>query len=709
LTLSDTAFTCADAGVNAVTLTVTDASGNSSFCNSNVTVLDTTAPMAMCQDVTVFLNAIGSASIIVGDVDNGSSDNCAISTMTISQSSFDCSHLGANTITLTVTDNSGNVSTCTSTVTVIDNIAPTAICQDITVYLDSTGNVTIDSTDTDNGSTDNCSIVTMSLSQTAFDCSHVGIANTVTVTVTDQSGNVSTCTSTVTVIDNVNPTAICQDATVYLDATGNITISATDVDGGSNDACGITMTISDSLFNCVDTGSNTVTLFVTDASGNVSLCNSNVTVLDTLNPIVICNSPTVYLDALGNVSITAAQIDNGSTDNCTIASIVISDTTFDCSNLGTNSVTLIVTDVSGNVDSCISTVTVVDTINPIARCKSATVYLNSLGTVIITSLDVDNGSTDNCNITTLTLSRTSFTCSEVGPNNVTLTVTDPSGNVNSCVAIVTVLDTLAPTAVCQNITIKLDSNGSASIVALDVEGGSFDNCGIASIVVNKTNFDCSNLGANTVILTVTDLYGNASTCSANVTVEDDIAPIVYCPADKQRVVKNTNCAYIVEDFIGEIAIWDNCSSDDVVLTQSPAAGTELLLENVSQTITITAIDANGTGNSSTCSFEVYVRCVKQLDIPQFISPNGDGLNDTWEIPELAIYPGNTVKVFNRWGNLVFEQKGYYTGWNGSANVNRGLTRLMDNKTLPEGTYFYIIDLGDGVSIEPYNGFLQLKR
>ena len=70
---------------------------------------------------------------------------------------------------------------------------------------------------------------------------------------------------------------------------------------------------------------------------------------------------------------------------------------------------------------------------------------------------------------------------------------------------------------------------------------------------------------------------------------------------------------------------------------------------------------------------------------------------------------NTVKVFNRWGNVVFEQKGYYTGWNGSANVNRGLTRLMDNKTLPEGTYFYTIDLGDAGSIEPYLGYVQLKR
>jgi gliding motility-associated-like protein len=706
MTLSDSAFTCADAGVNAVTLTVTDASGNVSFCNSNVTVLDTLNPTVVCTSPTVYLNAIGVATITVGDINNGSTDNCAIASMTISTSSFNCSNIGRNSVTLIVTDASGNVDSCIATVTVLDTVAPIVSCQNVTVYLDSMGNVTIDSTDIDNGSTDNCDIATIALSKTTFDCTNVG-PNTITVTVTDNSGNVDSCSSVVTVLDNLSPIAICKDDTVYLDAIGNITITSVNVDGGSSDNCSpITMTISDSSFNCTDTGINRVTLFVTDASGNVSLCTSTVTVLDTVLPTVACLSPTVYLDALGNASITVADIDNGSTDNCTIASRTISKSSFNCSNLGANSVTLIVTDVNGNVDSCISTVTVLDTVAPIARCKNATVYLNASGTVIITSLDVDNGSTDNCNVTTITLSRTLFTCSEVGPNTVTVIVTDFSGNVDSCTAVVTVLDTLAPIAVCQNITIQLDSNGNASIVALDVDGGSSDNCGIASIVVDKTDFNCSNLGTNTVILTVTDLYGNASTCTATVTVEDNIAPIVYCPADKQRIVRNTTCSYIVEDFIGETSSWDNCSLNAVTITQSPLAGTEVFLENASQTVTITATD--GSGNSSTCAFEVYVRCVKELNIPQFISPNGSGKNDTWEIPELADYPANTVKVFNRWGNLVFEQKGYYTGWNGSANVNRGATRLLDNKMLPEGTYYYIIDLGDK-SIEPYVGYIQLKR
>jgi len=58
---------------------------------------------------------------------------------------FDCSHIGANTVTMTVTDGSGNSSTCTSTVTIEDNVAPTADCMDITIQLDASGVASIDS------------------------------------------------------------------------------------------------------------------------------------------------------------------------------------------------------------------------------------------------------------------------------------------------------------------------------------------------------------------------------------------------------------------------------------------------------------------------------------------------------------------------------------------------------------------------------------
>ena len=81
--------------------------------------------------------------------------------MSVSPNSFDCSNVGANTVTLTVTDVNGNVSTCTSTVTIEDNVAPVAVCQDITVSLGSGGSVTITAADIDNGSSDACGIASI--------------------------------------------------------------------------------------------------------------------------------------------------------------------------------------------------------------------------------------------------------------------------------------------------------------------------------------------------------------------------------------------------------------------------------------------------------------------------------------------------------------------------------------------------------------------
>ena len=128
---------------NTVTLTVTDNNNNISTCTSTVTVQDNIAPTAICKNITIQLDATGNASITAAQIDNGSSDACGIKSMTVNPNTFTCANVGANTVTLTVTDNNNNVSTCTSTVTVQDNVAPIAKCQNITVQLDATGNASI--------------------------------------------------------------------------------------------------------------------------------------------------------------------------------------------------------------------------------------------------------------------------------------------------------------------------------------------------------------------------------------------------------------------------------------------------------------------------------------------------------------------------------------------------------------------------------------
>ncbi|MFC0604488.1 LamG-like jellyroll fold domain-containing protein [Winogradskyella pulchriflava] len=523
LSASQTSFTCADIGANNVTLTVDDGNGQTSSCVAIVTVEDNVAPTASCQDITVQLDASGNVSIFAADIDNGSTDNCGSVTLSASQTSFTCADIGANNVTLTVDDGNGQTSSCVAVVTVEDNVNPTAVCQDITVQLDALGNASIVAADIDGGSTDNCSSVSLSASQTSFTCADIGAKN-VTLTVDDGNGQTSSCVAVVTVEDNVVPTAICQDITVQLDASGNASIVAADIDNGSTDNCGfVSLSASQTSFTCADIGANNVTLTVDDGNGQTSSCVAVVTVEDNVAPTAICQDITVQLDASGNVSIFAADIDGGSTDNCGSVSLSASQTNFTCADIGTNNVTLTVDDGNGQTSSCVAVVIVEDNIAPTVSCQSITIQLDAFGNTSIVAADIDNGSSDNCGSVTLSASQTNFTCADIGANNVTLTVDDGNGQTSTCVAVVTVEDNVSPTAICQDITVQLDAFGNASIVAADIDNGSYDNCGISSITLDETTFNCSDLGVNTVTLFVRDTSNNLTTCTANVTVTDPAA------------------------------------------------------------------------------------------------------------------------------------------------------------------------------------------
>ncbi|HYG02798.1 MAG TPA: Ig-like domain-containing protein, partial [Chryseosolibacter sp.] len=89
------------------------------------------------------------------------------------------------------------------------------------------------------------------------------------------------------------------------------------------------------------------------------------------------------------------------------------------------------------------------------------------------------------------------------------------------------------------------------------------------------------------------------------------------------------------------------------------------------------------------------------------SPNGDGQNDTWIIDNIEEYPNNSVKVFNRWGNIIYEVRSYNNddrAWGGESD---GKWTLSESVKVPDGTYFYAIDLGDGS--KTIGGFIVLKR
>ncbi|MGI9542558.1 MAG: gliding motility-associated C-terminal domain-containing protein, partial [Cyclobacteriaceae bacterium] len=94
-----------------------------------------------------------------------------------------------------------------------------------------------------------------------------------------------------------------------------------------------------------------------------------------------------------------------------------------------------------------------------------------------------------------------------------------------------------------------------------------------------------------------------------------------------------------------------------------------------------------------------------LVIYNAFSPNGDNRNDVWIIEGIERFPNNTVKVFNRWGNLVWETQGYdnQRAWGGEST--EGI--IIGEKVVPDGSYFYVIDLGDGS--DRLSGYVIIHR
>lgn len=92
-------------------------------------------------------------------------------------------------------------------------------------------------------------------------------------------------------------------------------------------------------------------------------------------------------------------------------------------------------------------------------------------------------------------------------------------------------------------------------------------------------------------------------------------------------------------------------------------------------------------------------------IPEFLSPNGDNMNDTWIITGIENFPNAEVSIFNRWGNLVFTASPYQNDWIGQ--VNEGVKIGGESGTVPSGTYYYVIDLKDGET-NPFKGYIELQ-
>ncbi len=686
LSLNQTAFDCDDVGTNTVTLTVTDASNLTSGCNATVTVLDNTPPTALCNDVTINLSSIGNATVTPMMIDDGSSDLCSDVTLALDQTAFGCSDKGDNTVVLTVTDASGNSSTCNGTVTVNDNIDPVVNCiADFTVQLDATGQMNLSQTHFIASSSDNCAVVSQSATPTTFDCDDKANPVLVTVTVTDACNNTGTCTVNVTVEDNVAP-----ECTLVPDLTFNpdMVIPVATILNTFTDNCSATAasaTLAPNSFTCNELGDQTVVLTVTDDCGNSSTCSTTVTIEDPDAPMCVANDITVCLDSNGEYDLTQADIDaitNGSSAGCDdMFSLSLDITSFLCNDISAPvCVTVTLTPSSGSPVTCQSKVTVEDKILPTINCEADfTLDLDANGQATITPAMIVDNAADNCGVTqtinvaqldcsdkvaptivtatatdqagntatcttavsvednmapsctlltgltfapnvpitvadvfdtfsdncatassSTTIMPSMFDCSMTGTQTVTVTVNDDCGNSGTCQTDVEIVDNSVPTAVCQDITVSLTASGNVVVSGADVDGGSSTPCGSTlTFELNPSVFNCNSIGDNVVTLTVTSSGGQSATCTATVTIVDDMPPSIVCPADT-----NIPCNSDISDLdaFGDPTASDNCDNS---VNTTETVNIDVNTCNVGTVDRIfTATDNEG--NSSSCTQTITI-------------------------------------------------------------------------------------------------------
>jgi len=541
----------------------------------------------------------------------------------------------------------------------------------------------------------------------------------------------SGCDSLVTTLHltvaTVTPSvSIAADQTTICAGT-TVTFTATPVNGGA--APGYQW-----LVNGQNTGTNSKTYATSSlANGDKISCTmtSNATCVTAASAISNSIGITVSAHVAPSVSIVASD------DNICPGSVV----TFTAmpanggstpayqwlvngNNAGTNSPTFSSnTFTNGDQVSCIMTSNLTCVSPASATSNSLNVNVNPL---VAPSVSIASSQTSICPGATVTFTATPtnggntpayqwlLNGNNTGTNNATFSSnTLSNGDVISCRLTSDANCLISPYATSNNITITL--NGPVT-PAVSINISENNVCAGTPVTFTATPANggtapdyqwlVNGIGAGTNSATFTSatlangdavscMMTSNATCATPVSIASAsiimaIFPLPIVTGGGDKTIKQGNTTVLTATAQGNIAD----------ITWSPATGldnTKVLNPNASPlkttVYTLTVVTTDG----CTAIASVTVNVLEEITIPNTFTPNGDGVNDKWDIKNLADYQNCLVQVFTRWGVEVFNSKGYASPWDGTLN----------GKRLPIGTYYYIINLNNNTP--PIAGFVVIIR
>ncbi|MFT5600267.1 MAG: gliding motility-associated-like protein [Flavobacteriales bacterium] len=668
-----------------VTIYAQDISGNIDSCSFTVTAADNAAPLVSCPaDTLIYVD--GSCEYFIADFTSlvTAIDNCDPNVMIIQTPTAGTKISGSGTtnfISMQATDVSGNSSVCSFNITLADSTAPViSNCQDSTVYLNGFCEYTLSDYSPMLAATDNCSSLSILQTPTSGTLISSATATPVTINVNDLSGNSVGCSFNIITLDTISPViSSCWNDTTISTGPNNCSYTLTDVTANINasDNCTGSLTITQDIppLTNLALGTNTIVFTVTDDYGNDATCSTLVTIVDLVLPSISCPlNPDVYANSGCDYIVPSFDTIISISDNCGPIS-GYSQTPLPgtvVSGIGTQqTISVFVNDASGNSNSCSFTVTIIDSISPAVSCPG------------LQSIDIDA----NCqyqipNFETLTtysdlcdanpiynqspLPGVTITTSA----DVTVTITDASGNSSQCIILTIANDTIAPTLTCMS-----DTASCAAVYTYSDPIGN-DNCGVVTVTQSNTHTLTSGgtfpEGVTPITFVAEDEIGNQTTCSFNITVLP--APVIDMPNFSTEIEENDSVSINPIYTNTSVVIWSPNYNINDISSLNPTVSPS---EDFTYYITATSSD----GCVTTDSVTIPVNEIDELIINNFLSPNGDGKNDTWNMNKVSLISGCFVSIFDRWGKLAWQSTSYSNNWDGKNEV--GIE-------MPDGTYYYSV-------------------
>ena len=603
-------------GKDSIAFIVTDGSGQKDTCSFTVTVVDNEDPSITCP-ANQTVDADGSCEGTLGDYVGMSSpsDNCtSVGNITVTQAAPSGTTISTTTtVTLTATDEAGNMGTCTFDVSIVDVTNPTITCPGPqTVDADASCEGTLDDYTGMGTPIDNCSLpVNITVTQADPSGTTISTTTTVTLTATDEAGNMGTCTFDVSIVDVTDPSIMCpMDQTVDADASCDGTIGDYTGLATVSDNCSSMVNISVSqniMPGTVISVTTPITLTATDEAGNTASCTFEVSIIDVTNPSITCPvNQIAMIDmncevVLDDYTSMATVSDNcSSIANITVAQDPISGTVVTADT----DITLTALDEAGNSANCTFKVILDDNENPVITCPMSVTALSADGNceAVLPDFSSEVTATDNCpGVTVVQIPAMGILIDTT--TTITFTATDAAGNTASCSFDVEIVDDTPPVLVqCLPDTFVIaDANCQAVLPDFTALVEFDDNCtDVNDLKITQIPPPGILITMDTTIAVVAlDSVGIISdTCFFLVELRDTTPPTIICPADTVLVTGLDSCN---AEFTWSMPIAsDNCGVDTVMC--NPASGA--FFPTDSTTVTCTAVDLSG--NMNTCEFMVIV-------------------------------------------------------------------------------------------------------